>query len=357
MLRRIRERDQATSGALAQDAELFLMRAASPKALAAAAAEMAKAAQSWDCGEFVLAARESACNSRRGGSYSAAVVASDPGELVASLAKLAFDIRLGMVPQTEGVFTGQTQKNFGIAVLFSGAAIPPFRGNDLWSDRFVECRRINGEIAELIDSAGDLPALKVRAVAAEFAGWKLLERCSIRPSMAMGSGAGELLAFAAADVVDEDDVLPLAARMSSQSNLCMALQQSAFDDPALPVVSSVTGDVVQDGGKAKDLLVQQFSASARPEQALAAIKADLLIDVSCNGEFVEAALAQGRKAIAVKPYGGSVRGLLSAIGAAFAAGAPVNAAALYEDRQMGPSRTAPSLQAVHLERETGRLGA
>lgn len=339
MLRRIRERYQASDRALAQDAELFLIRAASPKALASAAAELAKAAQGWDYWEFVLAARESACNSRRGGSCSAAVVASSTGELMASLAQLAFDIRLGVEPRGEGVFTGQTQDHSGIAVLFSGTAVPPCQGNDLWSDRFVESRRIKDEIAELAGSTGCSPSLSVRAVAAEFAGWKLLERCNISPCTAMGSGAGELLAFAAAGVVDEDDVLPLAAKMSSESNLCMALQQSAFDDPALPVVSSVTGDVVRDGGRAKDLLVQQFSASARPDQALAAIKADLLIDLSCNGEFVDGALAQGRTAIAVKPHGGSVRGLLSAIGAAFAAGAPVNAAALYEDRQIGQARS------------------
>lgn len=143
MLRRIRERYQASDRALAQDAELFLIRAASPKALASAAAELAKAAQGWDYWEFVLAARESACNSRRGGSCSAAVVASSTGELMASLAQLAFDIRLGVEPRGEGVFTGQTQDHSGIAVLFSGTAVPPCQGNDLWSDRFVESRRID----------------------------------------------------------------------------------------------------------------------------------------------------------------------------------------------------------------------
>ena len=350
MLRLNNECHQATNEAPAQDAELFLMRAASPKALASAAAELARAAQGWDYREFVLAARESACNSRHGGSHLAAVVAADPGELVARAAKLAFDIRLGAETQSDGVYTGQADQNCRIAVLFSGAAVQPIRGNDLWTRRFAESRRLQRELVGLGDCALDTSSATARAVAAEFAGWKLLERCNVQPTAAMGTGAGELLAYAAAGVVDEDDVMPLAARMGSESGLCMALQQRAFDDPALPVVSSVTGNVVQDGSNAKDLLVQQLAASAKPEQALTTIEADLLIDVSCNGEFVDVALSQGRLAVAIKPHGGSIKGLLSAIGAAFAAGAPVNAAALYEDRRLSAGTRSLPLKTLHAHR-------
>ncbi len=307
---------------------MFLLRAASAKALATAAAELARTAQSWDDDAFVLGARESACNRRQDGSHLAAVVAADPGELVRKLAELAFDIRMGAEPRAEGVFIGKAREQCRIAVLFSGEMPPRAQCNDLWTERFAESRWIEEEIASLGSAATQPQAEKIRAVAAEFAGWKLLERCNIRPSTAMGTGRGELLAFAAAGVVDEYDVMLLAAKMGSPSGLCMALQQRAFDDPAMPMVSSVTGDVVQDGGDAKELLVEQFAASAQPEQALAAIEADLLVDVSCSGKFVDAARAQGYHAVGVKPHSGSVKGLLLAVRAAFAAGAPVNAAAL-----------------------------
>lgn len=74
--------------------------------------------------------------------------------------------------------------------------------------------------------------------------------------------------------------------------------------------------------------------SARFEQAMADAAPDLLIEIGPGCGLAERAAEMGVTALSTETYSGPVECFLSALGAAFAAGLPVNTAALYEDRRL-----------------------
>lgn len=335
MLRRMRERDRAGAPAIAQDAELFLLSGASPEALAAAAARLNSAAGAWDVTAFALAARETACQANRALDYRAAIVAANPGELLAALASIADRPNGETFSTAAGAFVGCERNHRSVAFVFppSAGAKPGQAG--LWQQRFRESRECVAEIRAHARSPADAFTLPAFAhMAASYTGWRLLERCNVRPSVILGAGHGAVFACAAAGVIDEEDVLPLAVAVAEGQPIATVLRGYAFADPIVPLYAGANCLQVCSGEEAKTALTRLSDCGPGFERALAAPEPDILIEIGSGNALAANAAGGGRLAISLEAHNGPIRGLLSAIGAAFANGMPVNAAALYEDRRL-----------------------
>ncbi len=120
------------------------------------------------------------------------------------------------------------------------------------------------------------------------------------------------------------------------------------------VVSTVTGAWLKDSEELRELLCRQVTSPVRFETALTVLSGhaaatkpgarrngsqplDLLIEVGPGTVLTHLAReTAGVSVIALDAGGNSLKGLLQAVGAAFALGAPVNTAALFADRFTRP---------------------
>lgn len=324
-----------------QEAELFLLSARSPESLAAKAAAMADATGTWTGEQFALHARETACKAKQAGNFRASVVAANPVTLSAALTAVAAD-PLGQTSLSRrAAFFGRADRPQRIVFAFPHGGAAGLAQSSGWLDRFWECRAAADEADGLLHRGRSQTAVQVlRNFAAGYAGWQIMQRCNVQPDAVIGAGNGELLACAAAGIVDEEDLLPLAAAAAREEPLGGLLSQFAFDDPAVPIYSASSGLPVDDGCDAKAILAGLGGVSTRFAEATAQAAPGLLIEVGPNGGLAERVAEMGYDGIAMDAQSGPVHCLLLALAAAFAAGAPLNAAALYEDRRLEEAEAA-----------------
>lgn len=126
---------------------------------------------------------------------------------------------------------------------------------------------------------------------------------------------------------------PLVASCAQQVGDILA--KEGFNPLLRPIASTVTGDFLREDEDLRDLLCRQVTSPVRFIEAVnvALRDLDLLLEVGPGEVLTE--LVNGFAAIpalAVDAGGDSWRGLLKAFGAAFAMGAQVKPAALFEDR-------------------------
>jgi enediyne polyketide synthase len=114
-----------------------------------------------------------------------------------------------------------------------------------------------------------------------------------------------------------------------------ALQRERFQNLAAAVVSTVTGSRLTADADLRQILVQQMTQPVRFAQAVRQVAkdVDLWIEVG-PGHVLTGMMSRldDSPAIALDSGGTSVKGLLKAIAAAFALGAPVSAEALFQGR-------------------------
>jgi enediyne polyketide synthase len=121
--------------------------------------------------------------------------------------------------------------------------------------------------------------------------------------------------------------------------------------PARPVISTVTGRPC--GGEIAEALIRQLTAPVVFDAALrAAGEVDLFLELGPGGLLTGLVASRGVPAIAIDACGRSLRGLLTAVGAAWALGAPVELAPLFAGRGCKPVDLArpPALLANPCER-------
>lgn len=318
-----------------QDTELFLLSAETAEHLAEKAGKLAGEAAQWNASQFAEAARASACKAKKARRFRAAIVTGDPSRLSAAAAAVAAD-PLGRAPATHSfAFTGNGARAPRIVFAFPHTNHLPLLHADLWRERFWECRAAEAELAEHQD--GTLPPralAALRHLTAGYTGWRLMQRCNIVPGAIIGAGSGALLACAAAGVIDEEDLMPLAVSMAGNGSVTNCLSHVAFDDPLTPVYSAHTGMMVGSGCEARSMLAGLPETGSRLEHALAAASPDLLIEMGPGRGLAERAAELGLNSLSLETGNGQLACLLTGIAAAFAAGLPVNAAALYEDRRL-----------------------
>jgi hypothetical protein len=284
---------------------------------------------------------------KKAGNFRAAVVATNPVNLAAALTAIAAD-PLGQTSLARrSAFFGRADQPQRIVFAFPHGGPATLTQSKGWLDRFWEYRTAAEQVAGLLHAGRSQNAVQaLQNFAAGYAGWQVMQRCNVLPDAVIGAGNGELLACAAAGIVDEEDLLPLAAAAALGEPLGELLCQFAFDDPAVPVYSAASGLPVSDGGDAKAILAGLGGASTRFAEAATQAAPGLLIEIGPNGGMAERAAEMGYDGIAIEAQSGPVHCLLLALAAAFAAGAPLNAAALYEDRRLEDAdatqrRTAP----------------
>ncbi len=130
---------------------------------------------------------------------------------------------------------------------------------------------------------------------------------------------------------------PLVA--AAAESLADHLQQEAFSHPERPVASTVTGTLLGGEEDIKALLCNQITAPVRFIEAIARVQdaVDLFIEVG-PGKILSGLTADisSKPVIATDSGGPSLKGLLSAVAAAFVLGAPVKHEALFEGRFSKP---------------------
>ena len=130
---------------------------------------------------------------------------------------------------------------------------------------------------------------------------------------------------------------PLVANVASSFH--DYLQDQRFATLQRPVVSTVTGTILEDDTDLHELLTSQITVPVRFAGAvgLAGTLADLLIEVG-PGTVLSGIAAEctDKPIIPLNAGGESLRGLLLAIGAAFALGSKVKISALFRDRFVRP---------------------
>lgn len=122
------------------------------------------------------------------------------------------------------------------------------------------------------------------------------------------------------------------------------------------LLSSVTGDWLAPGHDLVELLSSQLTEPVRFHAALTRLagEARLMIEVGPGRALSRLAREAGMAAVSVDAFGPSLAPLLAAIGAAFCAGAPIKAAALFADRDLEPVDL--DHRPVFLENPCGRRG-
>jgi malonyl CoA-acyl carrier protein transacylase len=291
---------------------------------------------------MAIAARESICDARRPEAWRAALVAADTVELTKNLLKLADAARRSKAICGDKVWLRKPDHTPIIAFLFSGTSTDTNQtgGRDIWTQRFAESRSAfrAARATSPLDCAlseGSATIADVKAVAAAgFAAWQVLERCNLDADIAFGDQLGQLTALTWAGVVDRDDFFALANTCTDKSCALDALTSFAFDDPAREVISAVTGGTVDIDTDVRGLIANHLMAPCDVTRSMTNISADLVIELGMGSVLTTAATNCGHRALAIDAHGSSVIGLLSVLGEAFVLGAPVNAAALYEDRRL-----------------------
>ena len=128
-----------------------------------------------------------------------------------------------------------------------------------------------------------------------------------------------------------------AAMAPAGAALRAALAGETIIPPARTVVSTVTGAPITRGEDVRELLLRQLSEPVRfvAASAIALADVDLAIEVG-PGRILTGLLGDAVASIATDAGGPSLSGLLTAIGAAWTLGAPVNLAPLFERRFTRP---------------------
>jgi enediyne polyketide synthase len=116
------------------------------------------------------------------------------------------------------------------------------------------------------------------------------------------------------------------------------LSELSLHAPRSRVCSTVLGRLIEPADDIASLLTRQLVAPVRFKEALdaAAIDIDLFVEVGAGAGLTRLAREAGHAAISIDVFGQSLAPLLSALGAAFAIGAPVDIEALFRDRLTRP---------------------
>ncbi|HKI06289.1 MAG TPA: SDR family NAD(P)-dependent oxidoreductase, partial [Thermoanaerobaculia bacterium] len=412
-----------------QDAELLLLAAADPAALAVEAERLAILAARISRSELTDLAAELA---RRplDGPARAAVVAAKPAEAAERLRRLVDGLRGGetaFLDAKHGVFLGTNLRagargSRRIGFLFPGQGAPSYLDGGAWRRRFEGLEAIYEGAgldphADAVHTAVAQPAI----VAHSLAGLWLLERLGVRAAVAVGHSLGEITALHWSGALDAPAALRLAAargkamaeaspeegamasldtdpetaaELLEGSEAVIAVYNSprrtvvsgpaaavdaaverardrglpatrlrvshAFHSPLMaaagprlaaelaaialrrpvrPVASTITGALLEGDADLPDLLRRQLTSPVRFTEAAEAARghAGLWIEVG-PGRALSALAGEllDGPAIALDAGGPSIAGLLEAAGAAFALGAPLDAAFLFEGRFTRP---------------------
>lgn len=425
---RRRELSPVEIGLLAspQDAEILLLSAADPAALAHQIGQLRGVAERLSRAELGdLAAELHRRLAPLGvGPARAAVVAGSPRELGQRLEllqrRLQSGERLCLEPR-HGLFLGIGAQPRRIGFLFPGQGSPAHLQRGAWRHRFPES-------AGLYDLAG-LPAAKAGAeesadtavaqpaiLAHALAGLELLDRLGIRAGVGVGHSLGEIAALHWGGALDSEAAIRLAVargramaelpgptgtmaslaapagaveallapgvtiaayngprrtvvsgelaavealcrraeelgiastrlRVShafhsplvaaSAAQLAAVLAETGLRPPGRKIASTVSGGLLDGGEDLRALLIRQITSPVLLTEALAAVReqADLWIEVGPGQAMSEiAAESLAAPVLSLDVGGPSLAGLLKVAGATWAAGVPIDAAALFAGR-------------------------
>ena len=236
------ERQLAKSG---QDAELFLLAAATSEQLLSQTEKILALAEKISRAELVdLAAQLE--KTLKPGMLRAAVIAATPAELVARLQTLLAWLRAGVVEQIEdggsrivdgsaglppssilhppsspqlptridfanSVFLGSGKLKPRIGFLFPGQGSPTHLDGGLWRRRFDSVRELY-ERAALPADGDDISTrvMQPAVVTASLAGLSVLNDCGLTAQVAVGHSLGEFTALHWSGALEETDLLRLA---------------------------------------------------------------------------------------------------------------------------------------------------
>lgn len=208
--RRLRPTD-ATLASSAQDAELLVLSAADDQGLRVALDELLQLEKRLSRAELGDLAAELAA--RPTAERRAALVVERPLDLVDAVARLHSWLDEGVERRVDvgrGLALGRAGQAPRIGYLFSGQGALRDLDGGVWRRRFPDL----GDLFATPRGYGDEPrSAKVQRsiVAASLAGLRLLDDLGLEAGVAVGHSLGELTALAWADVVDEDEILDLAA--------------------------------------------------------------------------------------------------------------------------------------------------
>lgn len=195
-----------------QDAELFVLAAADPAALAGRLdAIAALAPQLADCelADVAAALARDAGNEP----FRAAIVASTPNELAASARHLLDRIPTAAFVFAERMAYARANREPRVGLLFPGHAAPVVRGAGAWQRRFPSLRfdeLWNDRRFDKAASKGGTALAQPAIVAASLCALRFLVRLGVRPSALAGHSLGELTAVCAAGAVSERSAIDLA---------------------------------------------------------------------------------------------------------------------------------------------------
>lgn len=191
----VRERELLASW---QDAELLLLDAADPSALAALAESLAEKAERLSRAELADLAAGLAYRTGSGPAR-AAVVAAKPAEAAERLRRLAEGLRSGETARLDsrhGIFFGVGTRGRRIGFLFPGQGSPSHLDGGAWRRRFEDLEAVYEPAgldpkADAVNTAVAQPAILTHSLA----GLWLLDRLGLRASVAVGHSLGEIAAL------------------------------------------------------------------------------------------------------------------------------------------------------------------
>jgi len=408
----------------AQDAEVLLLGAPDTTALRQQVQHLCSIAHRLSRAEITdLAAHLAGALASR--QVRAALVASSPAELVQGLALLQQWLIQGVTQRLDlhaGVCLGSGATFPRLGFLFPGQGSPAHQGGGRWRQRFADVQRLYAQVPCPAGGDGTSTAVVQPAIVmASLAALRVLTRCGVNASVAVGHSLGELTALHWAGVLDETALLQLAtvrgqamaalgsptgamasiaagvstvtgllqhasvviagmnspqqtviagamdavrqvvARAQAQGLRAVTLPVShAFHSPLVaaavpalaahlahvplqpvqrPIVSTVLGAAVPPDADLTALLCDQVTAPVRFAEAvtLADHGVDLWLEVG-PGNVLSGLLTAcvPTPVVALDASGPTLRGLLQALGAVYALGTPLNAAALFAERYTRP---------------------
>src|SRR5581483_7828586 len=142
-----------------------------------------------------------------------------------------------------------------------GALAELFAHEPAFRHAFDECQRLAGASATSRD---------VQCVAIEYALARLWTTWGVAPQIAMGHGAGAMVAAVVAGVLSIDDAIAVAASGERREAILRSLR---FNAPAIPIVSTLTGDwLPPDQATGADYWIAALDATREPAPASDALQ-------------------------------------------------------------------------------------
>jgi enediyne polyketide synthase len=123
---------------------------------------------------------------------------------------------------------------------------------------------------------------------------------------------------------------------SAAEDLAGQLQREPFQPPFRRVVSTVTGKLIDPADDLRDLIRRQVTMPVRFADAVSTARPEVDLWIEVGPGAVLSALLPGCQVVPLDAGGASLRGWLEAAAAAFAAGAPLDAEALFAGRFTRP---------------------